>query len=555
MDAGTDKPFDLHHYRRMLWRRRGLILLCMVGVLCATTIGMAFIPPQYQSEVTLLIEERQPLSAQLEQVLGGTRTTAGGTREEEEERLTRMIGRIRSRPFLERVIKILKMNEDPIVRAEAKKRASSHPELSQDELAVRLLVSSLQRQIQFGTVGPGLYKIVIVDTKAENAQLLAKWVSELFVDVSIQKELEHIRTVHQFGEEQLRVYQEQLQHSEEALERYKGSLIQQNLAVNVVRDGNLGTADLLSQRLRDDLLTTQARVLPLSRAAQAAGMASGDVRLRDDPEVQALSRRISTALSSGAQDLLSAVVPDVKQWPPKGDIDVERRDLYLVIEKRAGVLYPGSPQESIHAIASYVFAQVDAAALADAADWLDRNINAFKHHAQTGPADEMEVGRLEDEVKRNRDLLQSFQAQAVASDVSQAVETTNLGLRMEIIDPAQLPLAPTRPNRSRIFMASIFVGPLIGVGFAFLGELLDPTLRTLDGIRRIAPEPIYGVLPRFSALRPRKRGLRRYWVPAALGGIVLLTALFFVARVTVLRDLTVAGSPLHLVDPGDQATP
>src|SRR5258706_16297020 len=126
----------------------------------------------------------------------------------------------------------------------------------------------------------------------------------------------------------------------------------------------------------------------------------------------------------------------------------------------------------------------------------------------------MEVARLEEEVKKDRDLLQSFQAQTVASDVSQAVETTNLGLRLEIVDPGQVPLAPSRPNRVRVYMAAFLVGPLIGVGFAFLGELLDPTLRSLDDIKRIAPEPVYGVLPRLFAAGQKRRGWKRYWVPA-----------------------------------------
>jgi uncharacterized protein involved in exopolysaccharide biosynthesis len=551
MDNATDKPLDLHHYRRMLWRRRGIILLCMIGVVCATLIAMAFVHPVYESGVTLLIEERQPLTSQLEQVLGRTRNL-GSSRDEDEERLTRMIGRIRSRPFLERVIKILKLDDDRQVKDEAQKQRGSHPGISQDELEIRILVANLQKRIQFGTVGPGLYRIIVADMDPQNAQLLAKWVSELFVDVTTQKELEQIRTARQFGEEQLRVYEEQLRRSEEALEQYKGSMIAQSMTTNVVRDGNLVAAEALRGRLNDDATTAQARVMPLSRAAQAAGMPAQDTRLRDDPQVHQAGTRVSSAFSSAAQGILSTEAPDLKEWPPKGEIDLARRDLYRAIEGRTTALYPSSSSDAIHAMSNYIFAQVDAAALADAADWLDRSINSFKRHAATGPANELEVERLEAEVKKNRDLLQSFQAQAVASDVSQAVETTNMGLRMEIIDPAQVPLQASRPNKRRIIMASFLLGPLVGVGFAFLGELLDPTLRTLDDIKRVAPEPVYGVLPRFSTLPGHNRGLRRYWVPATAAGIVLLTALLFVARVTVLRDLAVIGTPMHMVDPGEQ---
>ena len=555
MDSSTDKPLDLGHYGRMLWRRRWIVLVCMVGVLCATVVGLEYVPSQYESSVTLLIEERQQLAAQIEEVLGGMRSSSRGTREEEEERLSQMIGRIRSRPFLERVVKILKMTDDPGIREQARDRQASHPELTREEIEVRLVVQSLQSRIRFGKAGRGLYEIIVVDTDPQNAQLLAKWISELFVDVTIQKELEHIRSAREFGEEQRRVYEEQLHRSEEALERYKASRIQQTLDVNVVRESNLMAAEALRRRLGDEAATASAQVLPLSRAAQNEGMPAQDVRLRDDMAVRDLVRRLSGSLTGAAQQLLSAEKPDMNQWPPKGEVDGARRDLYTTIRQRAAELYAGSSPNALHAVTNYAFAQANASALADAADWMDRSINAFRRHAQSAPVDEMEVQRLESEVGKNRELLQSFQAQAVASDVSQAVETTNLGLRLEIIDPAMVPLAPSRPNRSRILMASVLLGPLVGIGFAFLGELLDPTLRTLDDIRRVAPEPIYGVMPRFSALQTRRRGLRRYWIPATLTGIVLVTALLFVARVTVFRDLAVVGTPIRAVDPGNEGSP
>jgi uncharacterized protein involved in exopolysaccharide biosynthesis len=559
METAQDKPIDLRHYRRVLWRRKGLILLASVGVLCGSAMALTAIHPVYQSEVTLLIEDRQPLAREIEDVLGGNGSQVTAFRANE-ERLSQMVGRVRSRPFLERVIKILKMDEDPKIRAEARKRLDSHPGLTEDELAIRILVARLQNQIRFGSTGPGLYKIIVFHESAQGAQLLAKWISELFVDITTQKELDRIRAARSFGEEQQRVYEEQLTRSEEALERFKGSMIGASFSGTVVTDANRGMAEALDRRINDEVRTAESRVPPLGRAAEALGMAPGDTRLENDADVIGYSRRITAALEQSAQDILAgagapaAAGTEGPSWPPKGSVDVTRRDLYRRLETLAGTFYPDASPDVRRAIAAWAFARVDASIQSEVSGWLRGGIEAFRHQAESRPADEIDLARLEEDVKKNRELLQSFRAQMVASDVSQAVETTNLGTRVEILDPAQTPLRPSHPNKMRIFMAALLIGPMLGVALSVAAEVFDPTLRTLDDIRRIAPEPIFGTIPLLTALAKRERGIRRHWIPATLGGIVLLTALFFVARATVLPDLG-ASPPVKVVDPGNGAIP
>jgi uncharacterized protein involved in exopolysaccharide biosynthesis len=351
MNTTPDRPIDLRHYQRLLWRRRWIILLCAATVVCATLIGLSFVRAQYESEVMLLIEDRQPLAAEIEQVLGGSRRSAGGTHGAEEERLTRMIGRIRSRPFLERVIKILQMDEDPAIREEARERHAQHPELTQDELTMRILTGALAGRIQFGSAGPGLYKIIVVDFSPQNAQLLAKWISELFVDVTLQKELEHIRSTREFGAEQLRVYEEQLHRSEAALERYQGSMIQQALSVNAVNQTNLGVAEALYRRMEDESAITKARVNPLARAAESLGMPRSDPRLLEDPAVRSVARHLTQVLGSAGQDILSMTTPELGLWPPKGQVDMLRRDLYRELEARVTDLYPSASPEAQRTLA------------------------------------------------------------------------------------------------------------------------------------------------------------------------------------------------------------
>jgi uncharacterized protein involved in exopolysaccharide biosynthesis len=528
MTSTTDKSIDVKHYLRVLWRRKGIVLLSTLCVVCAAFIGLSFLPKQYESTVTLMIEERQPLARDLEAVLGGMRVP-GGRYGADEERLGKLVGRIRSRPFLERVIRLLKIHEDPNLRAEADARRRARPEVSSEEIAIRLVVDRLKSRIQFRATGPGIYQIIVADYSPQNAQMLAKWISELFVDITTQNELQQFRTARDFGAEQLRVYEEQLHRSEEALRRLKGSIIQQGLASSMVQ--------------------------PLAREAARAGFTAGDDAIRDDPETLDLVRRIGAALRSDATDRLSVTSGELAPWPPGGTYATLRRDLLQHLEARARTVQPDATPEAQSAAARWAFARVDADVQSDMLRQLETAIESFRTHATAQPGDEVQIARLENDVNKSRQLLESFRAQMVAGDVSQAVETEKLGLQIEILDPAQLPLAAARPDRKKVLLAALLLGPLLGAGFAFLGETMDVTLRSLEDFRRLVSEPILCTTPLMQTLMPRPRGFRRYWVPASMAAVVILTVGFFVARNTVLQGLVRNGAPVRMVNPQDGEQP
>jgi uncharacterized protein involved in exopolysaccharide biosynthesis len=554
MANSLDKSIDLQHYFRLLWRRKGIIILCSATAVCVTAISLTFIPKEYQSEVTLVIEDRRPLTRELEQVMGGSSLSSGDYRADE-ARLSKLVGRVKSRPFLERVVRILRMEEDPTIRAQAAELQQDYPAQSIDELAVRILVRRLENRIQFGSAGPGIFRIIVSDYSPENAQLLAKWISELFVDVTIQTALDQIRTAREFGAEQLRIYEEELARSEEALEQHKGSLIEVNFAQNVVRAENLLAAEALLRRMKEESATLESLAKPISRAATQAGLTGAEDRIREGSDIREVTERLYASLEKAVRDRLAVEGSvDPLAWPPQGQVENLWRQLYQALEIQVETLFPDRVATDRDTMTRHVFTLIGLDVRHRAIQFLEASLRDFKTQAQSTPENELELSRLENEVAKNRQLLASFRAQLVASDVSQAVETTNLGLRVEILDPAQAPLAPSRPNKMKILLAAMLVGPLLGAAFALLVEVMDPTLRSLDEIRRLSPEPVLGITPLLGSI-DTKKGLRRYWIPGVVTGVLLLTVAFFVMRGTVLRDLAVAGRPVQTVNPEEEIVP
>ncbi len=550
MASSLDTSIDLKHYARLIWRRKWLLVLCTVATVCATVIALAFVPNQYQSSATLLIEDRQPLAREVEQMMGGSRGSSNDYRAEE-QRMARIVGYVRSRPFLERVVKVLKMTDDPRVQAEARDRQAKNPTLSVQEVEIRMLVQGLESRIQVGSAGPGLYRFVVRDYSPKNAELLAKWISELFIDMTTQKELERIRAARNFGVEQLRVYQEQLDRSEKALENYQGSMISRRLASNVVSTDNLSAAESAQKRLADDATTARARVGPFSRSVLEAGLSLDQPQIRNDADVAGQVDKFRAAVARTVQEELSSSSGGLAAGSARTALAGVRTQLYQTLEAKVAETYPEVSDDARQALATYLFADIDATVQRAAAADLQRSIDAVTRSARSQPASDLELARLQQEVDRNRQLLQTFQAQLTASDLSQAVETTDLGLRIEIVDPAQYPLEASWPDKSKIVVLALLMGPLLGVGFSFLTEMLDPTLRSLEDIQRVAPEPVLGTLPLMDDAVPTPGGLRRYWIPVTLAGVVLVTAAFFVVKATVLPDLGPRAVPVKTVEPAE----
>jgi succinoglycan biosynthesis transport protein ExoP len=96
----------------------------------------------------------------------------------------------------------------------------------------------------------------------------------------------------------------------------------------------------------------------------------------------------------------------------------------------------------------------------------------------------------------------------------------------KMIDPPQVPTAPTGPNRLRTILIGFLVSLVAGVGLAFFLEYLDNTVKTVEDVSRYAQLPALSVIPAISARRAKllsggsskKNGKRNGAAELALSG-------------------------------------
>jgi hypothetical protein len=49
--------------------------------------------------------------------------------------------------------------------------------------------------------------------------------------------------------------------------------------------------------------------------------------------------------------------------------------------------------------------------------------------------------------------------------------------------------------------------------------------------------------------------VKRFWIPAAVTGVILLTTLFFLTKATILQDFVTVGESVQAIDPGETVSP
>ncbi|MCK4272469.1 hypothetical protein KAX22_07445, partial [bacterium] len=219
MSFEKDEPFDLRQYLRVINKRKTLLILPFLGVVLTVMLGSLFINPVYQSSTTILVADPRLLPRSVEKM-----AASGSSR----EHISTLKREITSRDYLRRMIRTLQLDTNPRLRAKAEQEKENFPDLTVDEMVERWLISSLRRKINVRGQGSDLLTIIVQDTDPKTVVLLAKTLAQVFVDETLRRELSGVRGALEFSNEQLAIYKQQLEESEEKLRQFREKMIWQS---------------------------------------------------------------------------------------------------------------------------------------------------------------------------------------------------------------------------------------------------------------------------------------------------------------------------------------
>jgi len=94
-------------------------------------------------------------------------------------------------------------------------------------------------------------------------------------------------------------------------------------------------------------------------------------------------------------------------------------------------------------------------------------------------------------LRKYQDLL----AKGLDSQLSENLEKKQKGEQFQVVDPANLPLAPIKPNRPLILFGGLAAGIIGGLAAAFIWDLLDRSFKSGDDLASFVDLPILATIP------------------------------------------------------------
>ena len=118
---------------------------------------------------------------------------------------------------------------------------------------------------------------------------------------------------------------------------------------------------------------------------------------------------------------------------------------------------------------------------------------------------------LKREADTNRELYRDLLQRMKQAGVSAGMTASNI----KVIDPAEVPGGPYKPNVKMNLLLAMVVGLFLGVGLAFFFEYLDNTIKTPEDVEQLIRLPSFGMVPELS-YEKKKRSEKGAFYPVEL---------------------------------------
>jgi len=160
-----------------------------------------------------------------------------------------------------------------------------------------------------------------------------------------------------------------------------------------------------------------------------------------------------------------------------------------------------------------------------------KNRDRLEAIARAFPTVEAEYMALDRDYAVMQRNYQELLARRESANIAQAADTQADKVRLQIVDPPQVPRLPVAPNRLLLFSGVFAIGLGTGIGLAFLLGQFDRSFHTVEDLRNIGLTVLGGITLLGTA--PRRRTTM-----ATLGfvaGLLLLGAIYAGLMARVLR--------------------
>jgi polysaccharide biosynthesis transport protein len=467
--SAPSKPHELQSatpidYRALYYtfrERAWLIALCLVVAGLAVATILLRSPRIYAARSVLLVEQEEAKVVNIQRI------------QQEDfqglESLKTVEQTLQNPALMARVIDSNNLARDPrFVPAPAQKSPTR-------EQLTAMLAKMVEVKLRKGTR--------LIDIKVEHANPeLAALAANSLVKEFLRQSYEQNSTASQIANEFLSAEAQELKHkldaSENALQAYKEQTRsvsledRQNIVVQELGELSVKATEAKSQRITCETAYQQVRALGANLDALLVLPAAANASIK---EIRSNIARLESDLATLRQRYREKHPKYMQAQSQLAEWKSALEKAVLELPQTARAAYEGA--QAAEEALNKALREQEAAAL-------DLNKEAIRYNM------------LARDVESDRALYQAVLNRIKENAVTKDLKTS----KIRIIENAEVPEKPIRPDKVNIILAGSFCGLLGGVLLVFLLNALDQSLKTVDQTEEYLGLPVLGAVPKFSEL-------------------------------------------------------
>ncbi|WP_447603627.1 GumC family protein [Nitrospira sp. Nam80] len=134
----------------------------------------------------------------------------------------------------------------------------------------------------------------------------------------------------------------------------------------------------------------------------------------------------------------------------------------------------------------------------------------YERRVEKAPQVEQELLILERDYANMKDNYRALLDKRLNARVAENLEKRQKGAQFRILDTANFPRRPEKPNQPRVMIFGVLFGCAVGVGLALLCEYRRPQFRSPEDVEQILGPYLLAVIPDFTLEHNRLRWLRLF---------------------------------------------
>jgi polysaccharide biosynthesis transport protein len=493
--AAVSHSDEMHllEYLRILHKRRWTALTAMFLVVATVMVYTLTATPIYGARVQILIENENPNVVKFEEVYD--QNTSGSDYYQTQYRI------LQGRQLARRTLEAERLWEHPqfnvaestgaglnpvswivaglqMARSNSKTEKPAEPSDASESAAQSHVIDRFLSGLDVAPVrNSRLVEISYESPYPELSARVANALAKQYIEQNLEFKFLATKEATDFLNARTAEQRKSLEQSEQALQKYRektGAMAledRQNIVIQRLSDLNAAVTRARTERIEKESIHNQIRAIQDDRAAVDTFPA-----ILNNTFIQQLKSELNEQQRLKAQlaEKLGARHPDM----------VKAQSAIETTENRINA----EVQKVVQAIRNDY-----QAALANERS-LQASLEQQKAEAQELNRAAIQYGVLQRDATSNQTMFAGLLERSRETGISGELKTSNI----RVVDPAETPQAPARPNKIANFSLSVVGGLFLGIGLAFLFEYADNRIKQPEELKAELGIPFLGMVPEFN---------------------------------------------------------